>query len=136
MDGATPSQAPPRRSLFWLFLLVLIVVLPVCVFAAWAWITLHFSYSKGERAGYVQKISQKGWVCKTWEGELAMVNLPGAMPEIFYFSVRNQAMAHRVEQLVGQRVSLTYEQHKGVPSTCFGETEYFIVRIATAPSPT
>src|SRR5437764_11775610 len=41
---------------------------------AWTWITLHFSYSTGERVGYIQKISRKGWICKTWEGELAMLN--------------------------------------------------------------
>jgi hypothetical protein len=114
-----------------LFFLTVLVFAPL-LFAGWAWVTLKYVYARGERAGFVQKISQKGWLCKTWEGELAMVNLPGAMPEIFYFSVRNQATAHRVEQLVGQRVSLTYEQHKGVPSACFGETEYFIVRISTS----
>ncbi len=114
-----------------LFMLTILVFAPL-IFAGWAWVTLKYIYARGERAGYVQKISQKGWLCKTWEGELAMVNLPGAMPEIFRFSVRDQATAHRVEQLVGQRVSLTYEQHKGVPSECFGETEYFIVRISTS----
>jgi len=36
-------------------------------------ITLQVVYSDGERVGYIQKISRKGWVCKTWEGELAMV---------------------------------------------------------------
>ena len=114
-----------------LFMLTILVFAPL-IFAGWAWVTLKYIYARGERAGYVQKISQKGWLCKTWEGELAMVNLPGAMPEIFRFSVRDQATAYRVEQLVGQRVSLTYEQHKGVPSECFGETEYFIVRISTS----
>ena len=116
----------------WLVLLLLTaLVLPPVIFSAWAWVTLKYVYARGERAGYVQKISQKGWLCKTWEGELAMVNLPGAMPEIFRFTVRDDAVAHQVERLVGQRVSLTYEQHKGVPGTCFGETEYFIVRISS-----
>ena len=119
----------------WLILSVLtLLVAPPLVIAGWAWITLKYVYSRGERAGYVQKISQKGWLCKTWEGELAMVNLPGAMPEIFRFTVRNDAVAHEVERLAGQRVKLTYEQHKGVPTACFGDTEYFIVRIATTSS--
>jgi hypothetical protein len=131
MDGVTPSNAPPRRTGFWLFLLVLVVVLPVCLFSAWAWITLHFSYSKGERAGYVQKISQKGWVCKTWEGELAMSTFPGTAPQIFTFSVRDDAVAHKIQDAAGQRVALSYEQHKGVPTACFGETEYFIVSVRT-----
>ncbi len=113
-----------------LVLLTVLVLTPL-IFAGWAWVTLNFVYAKGERAGYVQKISQKGWLCKTWEGELAMVNLPGSMPEIFNFSVRDQAVAHQIERLVGQRVGLTYEQHKGVPGPCFGDTEYFIVRISS-----
>jgi hypothetical protein len=120
---------------FILTVLTLLVVTPL-VFAGWAWITLNYVYSRGERAGYVQKISQKGWLCKTWEGELAMVNLPGAMPEIFRFTVRNDAVAREVTRLAGQRVNLTYEQHKGVPTACFGDTEYYIVRISTTSSST
>ena len=131
MNGATPSYASPRRSRFWLFLLMLVVVLPVCVFAAWGWITLHFSYSRGERAGYVQKISQKGWVCKTWEGELAMSTFPGTAPQLFTFSVRDDAVARKIQDAAGQRVALSYEQHKGVPTACFGETEYYIVAVRT-----
>jgi hypothetical protein len=114
----------------WLVLVCLtLLVVPPLVFAAWAWVTLKYVYARGERAGYIQKISRKGWLCKTWEGELAMVNLPGAMPEIFRFTVRDEAAAHAAERLVGQRVGLTYEQHKGVPTACFGDTEYFIVKI-------
>lgn len=116
----------------WLILLLLtVLVLPPIIFSAWAWVTLKFVYARGERAGYIQKISRKGWLCKTWEGELAMVNLPGTLPEIFAFTVRNDAVARQAERLVGQRVSLTYEQHKGVPGSCFGDTGYFVVRISS-----
>jgi hypothetical protein len=131
MNGAIPSQAPPRRTRFALLLLVIVFVLAVCLFAAWAWITLHFSYSRGERAGYVQKISQKGWVCKTWEGELAMSTFPGTAPQLFTFSVRDDTVARKIQDAAGQRVALSYEQHKGVPTACFGETEYFIVSVRT-----
>ena len=116
----------------WVVLCALtLLVLPPILFSAWAWITLRYVYARGERAGFVQKISRKGWLCKTWEGELAMVNLPGAMPEIFAFTVRDEAVARQVERLVGQRVSLTYDQHKGLPSNCFGDSEYFVTRIST-----
>ena len=124
-----PANAPSRRTRIWLFLLLLVVVLPVCLFAAWVWITLHFSYSTGERVGYVQKISKKGWLCKTWEGELAMSTFPGSAPQIFTFSVREDAVAKKIENAAGQRVALSYEEHKGVPSSCFGETEYFITAV-------
>ena len=95
-------------------------------FAAWTWGTLKYTYASGDRSGFVQKISKKGWVCKTWEGELAMANLPGAMPEIFKFSVRDEAVAAHLTQTMGQRVSISYAQHKGVPTSCFGETEYYV----------
>ena len=89
---------------------------------------LHWVYSSGERVGYVQKISKKGWLCKTWEGELTMSPVPGAIPEKFFFTVRDEAVAQQVNQGLGKRVSLSYEQHKGVPTVCFGETEFFIVK--------
>jgi hypothetical protein len=98
-------------------------------FAAYTFITLHWSYSSGERAGYLQKLSEKGWVCKTWEGELTMVSLPGAAPEKFYFSVRDDATVAKINAAMGKRISLVYEQHRGVPSNCFGETEYFAVDV-------
>lgn len=96
---------------------------------AWIFVTLHFTYSAGERAGYVQKISKRGWLCKTWEGELAMANLPGAMPQVFEFSVRDEDVAHQIERNAGRRVSLSYEQHPGIPTSCFGDTEYFVVKL-------
>ncbi len=114
----------------WVLLAILVVfLLPVLVFAIWASVTLGFSYSSGERAGYLQKLSDKGWVCKTWEGELAMQNLPGTPPEIFNFSVRDKALAKQIQDLEGQKVALSYEQHKGVPTQCFGETEYYVTAV-------
>ena len=114
----------------WLVMTILtLLVVPPLLLAGWTWIALNWAYARGERAGYVQKISQKGWICKTWEGELAMANLPGTLPEVFKFSVRSDAIAHQLERSAGQRVSLTYEQHRGVPSDCFGETEYYIVAV-------
>jgi len=102
--------------------LVVVIITPLL----WTWFALSYSYSEGERAGYIQKFSRKGWVCKTWEGELALVNLPGAMPEIFAFTVRDEAVAKRIQEIMGRRVSVTYQQHIGVPSSCFGETAYFV----------
>ena len=105
------------------------MLVPALVFGAWSWVTLSYSYSKGERAGYIQKLSQKGWICKTWEGELAMANLPGTMPEIFRFSVRNDSIAQLLEKDVGKRVSVTYEEHRGVPTSCFADTGYYITNV-------
>ncbi|HEV3456948.1 MAG TPA: hypothetical protein VHG32_10345 [Thermoanaerobaculia bacterium] len=131
-ETATPAGQAPRagrRRRRWPLLLFALLVLAAAGCALYVWATLSFSYSSGERAGYVQKFSHKGWLCKTWEGELAMVNLPGAMPEIFRFTVRDDAVATRLNQTMGQRVALHYEQHRGVPSSCFGDTEYFVTDV-------
>ncbi len=128
MSNNTPETSHRTRRLG-LLALLLILLVPALVFGTWAWVTLNYSYSKGERAGYVQKLSKKGWVCKTWEGELAMANLPGTMPEIFRFSVRNDSIARILEKNVGKRVSLTYDQHRGVPTSCFAETQYYITNV-------
>ena len=106
-----------------------IVLAPVVIAALYLWIALSWSYSDGERAGYVQKLSNKGWLCKTWEGELAMVSIPGSTPEKFYFTVRDAKVAEKINATVGRRVSLSYEQHKGLPTTCFGDTEYFVIDV-------
>ena len=103
------------RWLLWLFG---IIVLMITLAATYSWLTLSWSYSEGERAGYVQKFSKKGWLCKTWEGELAMVTMPGTLSEKFLFSVTDPAVAAKINQSLGKRVDLTYEQHIGVPSSC------------------
>ena len=123
-----PAPVKKKRNKVLMVLLALLLI-PAVVVALWIWVTLGYTYAVGERAGYVQKISKKGWLCKTWEGELAMANLPGTMPQIFTFTVRSDSIAHVLEQNAGKQVSLTYDQHRGIPSSCFGETEYFVTRV-------
>jgi hypothetical protein len=130
VNNPPPYSGPPnKRSHKILALASIVILIPVVIFSLWTWVTLGWTYSRGDRAGYVQKLSKKGWLCKTWEGELAMANLPGTMPEISRFSVRNDSIAALIGQSIGKRVSLTYEQHRGVPTSCFGETEYFVTGI-------
>lgn len=117
------TQALGRRALKFFLALIAILVLG---FALYLWGALSWSYASGERAGFMQKLSKKGWLCKTWEGELSMVALPGAAPEKFEFTVRDDDVAARINAAVGKRVALQYEQHKGLPGTCFGDTEYFV----------
>ncbi|MBU1424594.1 MAG: hypothetical protein KKH12_12605 [Gammaproteobacteria bacterium] len=105
------------------------VVVVSVVFAGYLWLALHWSYSEGERAGFMQKLSKKGWLCKTWEGELSLVALPGAAPEKFLFSVRDDAVADKINRHVGQRIALVYEEHRGLPISCFGDTAYFVTDV-------
>ncbi len=108
-----------KKFLGFLFLLVLL-------FCLYTWLALTWTYFAGERAGYVQKFSKKGWVCKTWEGELAMINMPGTLSEKFNFTVHDEAVVKKINESMGKRVSLVYEEHVGVPTTCFGDTGYFV----------
>jgi hypothetical protein len=131
-NEADVIEAPPNRRRRWkwpLVILGVLVLLPATVFALWSWIALSYTYSQGDRAGYVQKFSEKGWVCKTWEGELSMVNIPGAAQERWMFSVRDDSVARVILNEMGNRVSLTYEEHRGIPTSCFGETQYFVTGV-------
>ena len=97
---------------------------------AWFTFAWRWSYSDGERAGWVQKFSRKGWVCKTWEGEQALVSLPGtASVEKFYFTVHDEATAQAINKVMGRRVNLHYEEKVGLPGSCFGETRYFVTGV-------
>ena len=113
--------------------LALALLALVVVGGLYLWFVAKWSYSSGERAGWVQKFSRKGWVCKTWEGELAMVSMPGTTPEKFYFTVWDDAVAARINQVMGQRVSLHYEQKSGLPGSCFGETPYWVDKVEAVP---
>ncbi len=131
------SQPAPKKRMGWRGKIVLwfvtLIIVVVLGFSAWTWSALHYAYSTGDRAGFVQKFSQKGWLCKTWEGQIAMANLPGTTPEMFNFSVQNDSIAKLITQSMGQRVDITYQQHSGVPTSCFGETEYFVTGIRASP---
>lgn len=113
--------------------LVGFIVAAVAVLAGFTWLTLHWSYSDGDRAGFLQKFSHKGWVCKTWEGELWMVTLPGTVAEKFAFTVSDPQVAATLNANIGKRMTLHYEQRKWIPSSCFGDTEYFITAARVTP---
>jgi hypothetical protein len=113
------------RATRWLIALFVIVLLALAYVA----VVLNWSYSSGERAGWVQKLSNKGWLCKTWEGELALVSMPGAMPEKFLFTVHDDEVAEQINMVMGKRVALHYEEKVGLPTTCFGETRHFVTGV-------
>ena len=109
--------------------LIVLAVILIGGVVGFGWLTLHWSYASGERAGYVQKLSRKGWLCKTWEGEMAMVNIPGTLTEKFLFTVPDDRVAASINKTLGKRVALHYDQHRWIPNSCFGETEYFVSEV-------
>jgi hypothetical protein len=133
--AGAPAPKPPRRSFrswLWGSLIGALVLIGLyTMFMLW------FSYSEGERAGVLQKFSKRGWICKTYEGEVAQYVVGGVAPQIWNFSVRDEAVAEQLHKAVGQQVRIHYEEHRGVPTNCFGETDYFADRfeIISAPHP-
>lgn len=129
MNSPVPVRRGPSRLklFFWL------VVVPVVLITLYFVIVLKWDYSTGERAGWVQKFSRKGWLCKTWEGELSMISMPGATPEKFYFTVWDDKVAADINAAMGRRVSLHYNEKVGLPTTCFGETRHWVNGITVVP---
>jgi|SRR5579864_2631882 len=105
------------------------VVALIVLAVAYGFGAVSYSYSSGERAGWVQKFSSKGWLCKTWEGEMAMVSMPGSTSEKFIFTVWNDGVAEQINKQMGKRVSLHYEEKVGIPTSCFGETRYYVTAV-------
>lgn len=115
----------PRRRRRWPLLLLVLVAL----FVGYTLLALTWSYSEGERVGVLQKLSRKGWVCKTYEGELALYVVSGTSPVIWNFTVRDPKVAEQLNVVLGERVRLHYDEHRGLPSSCFGDTPYFVDRV-------
>jgi hypothetical protein len=128
IPATTAAVKVPRRRRGWLWIPALLVLGLI----AYTPLTLWWSYSDGERVGVLQKLSRKGWLCKTYEGELALYVVSGVSPQIFAFSVRDAAVAERLNASLGKRVRVHYTEHRGVPTTCFGETGYFVDRVGEA----
>lgn len=138
-DPASTGSGHPRgakirggltKARNWFLRMVFFVLLAlVAGFTLWTWAALSFSYSHGEKAGYLQMFTQRGWVFKTWEGELALVNLPGAMPEVFKFSAKDDAAVRKLQENLGKRVKLIYDEHPLVPFRWWGETSFFVVDV-------
>jgi len=111
------------------FVLVILLV-PIFLLIAYLAVVINFSYSDGERAGYLQKLSRKGWICKTYEGELAMTTVPGVAPTLWTFTVRDEAVAKQINSMIGKRIVLSYEEHVGIPTSCYGDTRYFVSKVS------
>jgi hypothetical protein len=127
----TAPAAPTKRKMWPILLGVLAI--PLVLFTLYVGLAFRWSYSDGERAGVLQKFSRRGWVCKTYEGELAMSTVPGVAPTIWEFSVRDERTVPSLSQAIGKRVVLHYTEHRGIPTTCFGHTAYFVDSVAVAP---
>jgi len=114
-----------------IFIIVIIAVIGVFSFSYWG------TYSDGIRSGMVVKISKKGWVFKTYEGQLNLQTFganksPNLVSESFEFSVESdqQAVIKALEEasLSGERVSLKYEERLA-KFFWRGDTKYFVTEV-------
>ena len=125
------TATKPRRRRKWPYLLLIVLL----GFAGYTAFVLWWSYSEGERVGILQKLSRKGWVCKTYEGELAQYVVTGVTPQIWSFTASDAVVAQKLNALLGERVRLHYGEHVGLPTSCLGDTRYFVDRVEEIDPP-
>lgn len=111
-----------------------VFLMPIVLFGGYLLVVLNWSFSDGDRVGYLQKFSRKGWICKTYEGELAMTTVPGVAPVLWQFSVWDERVAEQINHLLGKKVVLHYREYRGIPTDCFGATDYFVDRADAVPN--
>ncbi len=117
MEDFKAIEPPKKKRGYTGFFVKLIIVL-LLAGGVFFWWKFYYTYSDGYRAGILQKLSHKGNVFKTYEGELIMssitstLNVPVAS-EKFYFSVANDSLARAMMNFEGKTMRLHYEQKKG-----------------------
>ncbi len=130
---APPAAKPVRKRRRWPVVVAALVLIPLLLGSIYTAFVLSWAYADGDRAGVLQKFARKGWLCKTYEGELALYVVGGVAPQIWYFSVREADVAEQLNAAVGKRVQLHYTEHRGVPTSCFAETPYFVDQVKVLP---
>jgi hypothetical protein len=128
-ESPRPPKPKTRWWHHWKMILSVMIATPIVALCIYTALALNWSYSQGDRAGILQKFSHKGWLCKTWEGTLLLPTPPGVAPVTWDFTVRSDSVAHLVNDMLGKQVVLSYQEHRGVPTDCFGDTQYFITGI-------
>jgi hypothetical protein len=136
-EAEPPAPAPRARRRRWPVFVAGLILVPLLLFAIYTFFVVSWSYSDGDRSGTLQKFSRKGWMCKTYEGELAL-NIVGSggqvlAPQIWYFTVRDESILGSMSAAVGQKVQVHYSEHRGVPTSCFGDTPYWVDQVKVVP---
>ncbi len=115
------------RRLLLFFMLISIITVTI------TFLYFNFTYSEGNRAGMLIKFSTKGFVFKTYEGELNVGSVnPGVGSSVanntWSFSVKDKKLADQLSIMEGKMVRLHYkEKIKNLPWQ--GETKYFVDKV-------
>lgn len=107
-----------------LIIFISVLIIGLGIFYAFAY---FFSFSEGDRAGKLVKISQKGVLFKTYEG---IISQGVSGEQTFYFSILdNQEEAiERLKQFQGQYVKLHYKERFRT-FAWWGDTRYFVTKV-------
>jgi hypothetical protein len=91
----------------------------------------YFTYSEGERSGYVRRLSRTGYVFKTYEGELVQQVDGVYSAQAFPFSVQNKKVVKQIEEAIrtNERINVRYKQKKYIIGFLHGDTQYFITEV-------
>ena len=128
-EAQSSAPAPKAKRRRWPVVIATLLIVPLLLFAIYTFFVATWSYSEGDRAGTLQKFSRKGWICKTYEGELALYIVGGVAPQIWHFTVRDESIVRQMSDAVGRKVQVHYSEHRGVPTSCFGDTPYWVDQV-------
>ncbi len=129
-SGQTPIKKTTHPIVKFFKKVLLFFVLLFVLALTGLYFYFNYTYSEGSRAGMLMKFSNKGYVFKTYEGEL---NLGGINPlpgntianNIWKFSVKNDSIAKLLQNKEGQMLRLHYkEKVKNLPWQ--GDTKFFV----------
>lgn len=114
-------------------ILAILIVVIMLAFAGWYAFIYYASYSEGTRSGELIKFSNKGFIIKTWEGEISQ-GISGA--QIFKFSVEDnkKEIISKLEKYQGRYVKLKYKE-RFAKISWLGDTKYFIIDAVEESSP-
>lgn len=111
-----------------------IVILAILILAFCIWFFFFFRYSTGDRVGRLVKISTKGNIFQTHEGEMWISCRPTMYPEKFYFSVTNDSLMRVLKDLQDQCVQVTYTQYKAT-LPWRGDSKYIVKEVKVVADP-
>lgn len=114
--------------------IIFLSIATIALFITGYFTVLYYAtYSEGDRTGELIKFSNKGYVFKTWEGEVSQ-GISGA--QIFKFSVLDSdaKVIQQMKDLQGEYVKITYiERYKTFP--WWGDTKYYVTEVVKENSP-
>ena len=131
VPASTARSGKAKRIVMVIFLIALALL------ALFIWWNYYFTYSEGNRYGLLQKFSHRGNMFKTYEGELILSSVRGNQnvtiaSEKFFFSVTDENIAKKLDELQGQNITVHYLEKKSV-AFWRGDSRYIVDSVSAEP---